>query len=998
MTTRSDFPAVPSPRLLARYAACALALATASAHAQIGLGAYGAPADGSVDPLNDRFGVALANLGDLDHDGHDELAVAAENWSFLGGSAGGWVTVYSGRERRPMYSVKPNVSSTFELALAAVGDVDGDERTDFALGCPYDDTDGLTNNGSVWIYSGRSGALIRRHVGGDLAEHLGAAVSGAGDVNHDGRADYAAGAPNEDVPLVGVDAGCARIWSGSNGAFILQKQGEQPQARLGTSLAELGDCDGDGRPDLAVGSPGDRRVYVIAAGQLPYFASGNNGVVGAFVGFGASVVNAGDVDGDGLNDFAVGAPDFDGWTDPFTGEHFDWIPNAGAVVLCKGSTGQKLDYHQFNVENARWGSVLARVPSANGLGTAAIGVVGLGNASPYTYGTLSRCTPDLAQISTAGFSGPHFGAAALCHAGDLDGDGESELWLGRPYEDGQATDAGEVQRYEFGPNSGSLAKLHSGDGLSYGHSVALLDDLDGDGKPELIVGAPFARSASGLLDAGRVRVYSGVELLYDIAGLELDQAGWCVGAAGDVDGDGVGDFAFGSPNANAQGRRGALSIWSGASGTPIIKHFGSQVGDRHGSSFAGLGDVNGDGVPDYATGAPGASSAGIEAGRVRAYSGATLSTLWTVDGQNASELFGSALAPAGDLNGDGRVDLLAGAPRASQQIQTFAGRVDARSGANGGLLHATHGPSFDALYGAAVAGVGDLSGDAIPDYVVGAPGHDSFGVDNGRVQLRSGANGAALWHTDGSVAGRWGSSVAGLGDVTNDGVPDFSAGGPYATGANAFLVRAGAVRAYSGKTKQAHCDWFGTQEEEHFGAALAGAALGTSGDLELDGMPDLIAGAPGRDGNSFEDVGRALSLSARSIGTFPYGPGTPGCTGTHYLTLLDPLAPGVSTELRSSGLVPGVIPMLALSFGADMAGSNALGLGALVHVNLAQLVLVQTLQVASGTHNAKAVALPASSTLTGSSIYAQEAYVWPGGCASLPLSISSSRGLRINVQ
>jgi hypothetical protein len=949
----------------------------------------------------DHFGTAVANVGDVDHDGIDDAAVAVESLDIFSGTYKGWVTLYSGRDLRPLFSVAPAVESTVPavhstqgMTVAGVGDVDGDGTPDFAVGLPWDDTTG-PDRGTVLVYSGRTAKVLIARFGPSPGARLGAAVDAAGDVNLDGVPDIAAGAPGHDSFLFTpvADAGAVSTISGASGAELHLHQGTVLYGRLGAAVEALGDTDADGFLSLAAGAPGANRVVLYEPTTiqppLTILSSSFTSWGGAF---GHALANVGDANGDGASDLAIGDPEWDGPVG------FD-----GRVVLCGGKDGALLaqsDPYLFDFHDYTAGWALARVDDPAGSGAGALAVLGLSTGSGSSGSAHVRWILALNLTDKLSSSGGLGELGSLACAGDVDGNGLGDLWIGSPVADEQGLDSGYVVvKADADLDSTSVGLITTHSTRSHGAAVALLDDLDGDGHPEMLVGAPFEHGSGGL-EAGVARVYSGETVLHEIQGVSLDQAGAAVTGLGDLDGDGVGDFAVGRPMTQNFGvRKGTVTLHSGATSALLWTHYGFTWGDRYGAALADLGDLDGDGVSDYAIGAPGASFSKPEAGRETAYSGATGIKLWSADGLGSRERFGSAVAAVGDVDGDGVPDVAIGAPRASKTIiATYQGRVDVRRGTDGGLLYSMHGPSLAAAFGAALAGAGDVSLDGVPDVAVGAPLHDGVSiigeVDDGIAYVRSGAGGAPLWSAFGFYGERFGASAAGLGDVTNDGVPDFAFGAPGTPHPDTGNLL-GSVRAFSGQDLEEHARWYGSEERQLFGAALAGRAPSMAGDVDLDGLGDLITGAPGLAQWVYLDGGRAMALSPRSANTLHYGSGTPGCAGPHLLTLRDAAEPGVANELRASHVDPGLVPILALAFWPDVAGSDALGLGALMHVAPASLILLEPLPSPSGAYLAAPLAISASPTLQGTWVYAQLAFLDTTTCAALPGAISSSNGLAI---
>lgn len=261
-----------------------------------------------------------------------------------------------------------------------------------------------------------------------------------------------------------------------------------------------------------------------------------------------------------------------------------------------------------------------------------------------------------------------------------------------------------------------------------------------------------------------------------------------------------------------------------------------------GASVAGVGDVNGDGKVDFLVGAPEQTVDGNpRQGRAFVLSGADRSLLYRVNNPvpQANALFGEAVAGVGDVDGDDIPDLLVGAPQQTVKGNDRQGRVFVFSGVNGRLLYSldTPIPEKGAAFGTSVADANDVNGDDVPDLLVGAPGQDGPDIPGqGGAFVFSGADGRPILTLNypRSEGGDFGRSVAGAGDVTGDGIPDFLVGMP-------FLGRVGRALVLSGADGGlVHVLNVVAPEERAFlGAAVAGI-----GDVSGDGVPDLLVGAP----------------------------------------------------------------------------------------------------------------------------------------------------------
>lgn len=291
---------------------------------------------------------------------------------------------------------------------------------------------------------------------------------------------------------------------------------------------------------------------------------------------------------------------------------------------------------------------------------------------------------------------------------------------------------------------------------------------------------------------------------------------------------------------------------------PALVFTGEMAGDFAGKSVAGAGDVDNDGVDDVIVGAYLNSAGGGNAGRAYVVSGRTGARLRTFTGSGVGDQFGFSVGGAGDLDNDGWDDVIVGA-RWNTAGGANAGRVYVFSGRTGGTLRTFTGATGDEL-GYSVDGVGDVDNDGFDDVVAGALGANA-GV--GRAYVYSGQTGSVIWTLNGTATlGHFGYSVAGAGDVNNDGTPDVIVGAPHTGGSGGpGGLQIGAAYAYSGATGGPIRSWQGTANFAHFGAAVDGA-----GDVDGDGWDDVIVGSPLYDPGS-TDAGRADVLSGMTGST-----------------------------------------------------------------------------------------------------------------------------------
>ena len=284
-----------------------------------------------------------------------------------------------------------------------------------------------------------------------------------------------------------------------------------------------------------------------------------------------------------------------------------------------------------------------------------------------------------------------------------------------------------------------------------------------------------------------------------------------------------------------------------------------------------LDDLDGDGTPDLAVGSPGADA---EAGAVYLYSGRTLRPIRTVAPPRPAEAerFGAAVVATPDLTGDGRPDLLVGAPT-SDPGESGAGRaylVDPTTG-DVRLTLASPDPQFDARFGAALAAVPDLSGDGVPDLAVGEPSGDVREGDRtlsdaGRVHLYSGADGAYLYtlvspfpDPDSGLfdrGGDFGLRVLGVRDLTGDGRGEVLVAAPgEEREGDEFGAAGGHVWLFAGGAATVLVEFKAPQIDRGDGTTDFGEAVALVPDRTGDGVPELLAGAPDASAGSLDDVG-----------------------------------------------------------------------------------------------------------------------------------------------
>lgn len=255
----------------------------------------------------------------------------------------------------------------------------------------------------------------------------------------------------------------------------------------------------------------------------------------------------------------------------------------------------------------------------------------------------------------------------------------------------------------------------------------------------------------------------------------------------------------------------------------IHEWIGETKGDQYSWIARGIGDADGDGVTDVVTSAPTFGSNGQPAGpgKVYVYSGRSGKLLWSKVG-TGSEGLGTGLEGAGDVNGDGAGDVIAGAPGSSHAY--------VYSGKDGRVLFTLAGRDSGEAFGQAVSGAGDQDGDGHEDLIVGAPGNSAHGQGSGRAYVFSGRDGAVLITLDGDTAGAaFGSIVAGRkGGVRTPVVVGAPGAGPRRTG-----------RVYTFPALSPRASF--AIDAEPTGQSLGAMFTSLVGDVDGDRVPDVYA-------------------------------------------------------------------------------------------------------------------------------------------------------------
>lgn len=356
----------------------------------------------------------------------------------------------------------------------------------------------------------------------------------------------------------------------------------------------------------------------------------------------------------------------------------------------------------------------------------------------------------------------------------------------------------------------------------FGWIARVLGDVDGDGVPDFVTSAP-TKNVGGE-NAGRIYVYStkSGKLLWSVDGKPGDQLGTGVESAGDVDGDGIPDVAAGAPNGDK------AYVFSGKDGHVLLAFNAEAKGDNLGQHISSAGDFDGDGHADVIVGAPGNNAGGKGAGRAYVYSGKDGHVLLTLTGERAGDAFGSTVG--GYSDGKHRF-LLVGAPGAGPR---GTGRVyvhDALTAKPKFVIESDEtGKALGLMF---VSVLGDVDGDGVPDIYASDWSNGAKGRGTGRVYVHSGADGHRLLTLTGETAGEgFGTTLAVAGDVDHDGHADLIVGSWQYGGA---AVSGGRAYLYSGKDGSLLKTYTCRTPGDTFGFDAVGI-----GDVDGDGSDDLL--------------------------------------------------------------------------------------------------------------------------------------------------------------
>ncbi|MEQ8549484.1 MAG: T9SS type A sorting domain-containing protein [Cyclobacteriaceae bacterium] len=659
---------------------------------------------------------------------------------------------------------------------------------------------------------------------GRNGSYLGKVVGNIGDVNGDGFEDFAIGLPDcldyESLNRYGkvyIYFGGSALQSEKDPDLILE--GEEVYGAFGASISTAGDVNGDGYQDFLIGDPNGAerygKVYLYFGGET-LDADADLVFIGLdqFAAFGVALTGGFDMNNDGFDDIIIGA-----------------------------------NYPRINSDDA---------PS-----------FGAGSAYIIYGGTSMDSMPDL--VLSAGNIDDNFGAALS--SGDFNGDGYDDVVIGSDPLDYFFISNGRGAAYVYyGGNVPDedadiifyeeLTYNQSDNGLrnSFASTLAFAGDINNDGYDDIIIGASgydFPQSDSikfGVPSVGRAFIFLGglspdtipdITLKGESYRLEYGfRYGSLVSGIGDMNNDGYDDFLVAAASISAASSLNHIYLGSAS----LDEEPDLTISSAYAYSS---GDINNDGYDDVLVGDVQSIDGGNNSGQVRIYNGGDIpddKVDFIVNGEKGGDAFGHKVSDAGDFNGDGYADIIM-----IKNLTRFKFSYKAELAIFLGSSDPDNAPDlvqefyFD-TFNSSISYAGDINSDGFDDIIIGT------GVCNfcpGRSYIYYGSSSPDLMPDlvlPGSKYGddNFGFSVSDAGDVNNDGYDDVIVGAPYAVGRN----RGGLAYIYfGGATPDSLVDLSFSAEGwlDNFGGSVSGA-----GDINGDGIADVIVGASGNDagGNS----------------------------------------------------------------------------------------------------------------------------------------------------
>lgn len=838
-----------------------------------GLGMSLADAEASFigEGESDQSGHSISGVGDVNGDGYDDILIGASlndtsNYDegkvyLILGKESGWSKNTSLSSADASFTGE-STGDRAGHSVSGAGDVNGDGLDDILIGARANDDGGAESGQTYLILGKRTGwstgtslsAADSSFLGEDTGDNSGDCVSNAGDVNGDGYDDILIGARNDEDG--GSSSGQTYLIFGQSAIWGMDTSlstadasywGEEAYDYSGLSLSGAGDVNDDGYDDFLIGAYNNDvggtnagKTYLILGEATGWSMDTDLSEVDAsFFGedpydyCGYSVSGGGDVNDDGFDDILIGASgDEEGGSN--SGQTYLILCNRGipklqyieAALMDHGSKIQVKYGRMESWNEPVTGYRLYR--SSDGINYHLIDTTGRSHVDEdVVHGTVY-----------------HYAARAVDASGDIS------------------------------PMSDSVSIMCEVDTNDNGIGDSMDVDDEGDGILDINDPYPLVKDPELWTKTGISVTRSSASFLGENAD---DNAGFSVHGGGDVNGDGYGDFLIGAwYNDDGGADAGKTYLFLGrpegwAMDTDIgdadASFIGEDSADYSSRSVAIAGDLNGDGYDDIVIGANGDDVGGSYAGKAyiifgKASGWKSDQDLSTSDasyiGESSNDNAGSAVAGAGDVNGDGYDDLLIGAHRNSE-IGYDSGKAYLVLGRSNGWVNNHDLSKADASFlgesaqdyaGRTLAGGGDVNGDGLDDFLIGAPWNDEGTTNAGQTYLILGRTSGwsmdmDLADSDASFLGSesneyFGSSFSCSGDINGDGYDDIVMASSRNEGGGTSLGR---TFIFFGKDS----GWMNDTDQGNSDASIVGddriqlgVGVSTDGDLNNDGYDDIL--------------------------------------------------------------------------------------------------------------------------------------------------------------
>ncbi len=915
---------------------------------------------------NEAFAVRVSNAGDVNADGMSDLIASATDADTANGTDSGAAYVIYGTATSPSalnlsaldgsngFQVIGATAGDFTGAsVSAAGDVNNDGVADFLISSILDTPNGASTGKTFVVYgqpmtdidvsidSRSGGLLVEDTAGAHTHAMLTFALNGAdlviSDPTHFLKAS--AGVTQFDAhtvtvplasiaPVIGVNGG-----DGDDTVVLDYSGGDFIQGAFGflggTGYDELLLTNGTASNvsiQLTTGA-GSEMTYDSKVVQVDGTESlyDNRDVLNlAFIGSGTASqsLNLSDQN-NGITDLIIGGGNLIRFRSPTIGLALlgsdgnetitidSYSPFPGSILVIDGGLGSDsiVLNSALSVERLQLDAeTFSQLPSLTlGLGGAEF----KGATAPFAF-----VTPSTLGFSIAD-SGSFFTFTSVAVIGEIAVSGVTFALNFQGTSSAPHSDFSLINNDSTDPIVGTFNGLPEGSGILLGNTPYIITYVGGDGNDVVLQPRPNYGS-SDLSDLDGTNGFS-------IPGLNAnDLTGSSLTGLGDINGDGIDDFAVGSFNAfdeiNDSNDAGATYVIFGTGsilspsfdlssldGTNGFRIDGELSDDNFGTSIAAAGDVNDDGIADIIIGAPDANSrtgaAYVVFGSTSPFS-ATLNLAdltgtdgFRIDGELSDDNFGTSVSGAGDVNGDGFDDVIVGAPRETKgtsfgkayvlfgKATAFSSSISASTLSGTVGFISTSDTQFD-RFGSSVAGVGDINGDGFDDVAIGAPFRSVGGVIGGGVLGSGGGSNLGVVYVIFGKAGNFetatlngkngftvfgdssfqylGTSVATAGDLNGDKIDDLILGGSGNSG-TAFVIF-GKKKGWSPEFDLSALNGnngfkiSGSDSNDHVGISVAGG-----GDFNGDGITDLLVGANGTSQNGF-DSGAAHLIFGRRAG------------------------------------------------------------------------------------------------------------------------------------